>query len=44
MEDGINADRNAEDYKHSNLIVIKDDVLIAKLAQGGGWVAIFRKL
>lgn len=44
MEDGINADRNAEDYRHDKYIVTADKVLEAKLSKGGGWVAILRKL
>jgi len=44
MEDGINADKNAEDYKHRNFIVDKGDILNAKLTKGGGWIAIITKI
>lgn len=44
MSDGINADRNAEDYRHDKYIVTRDDTIKAKLAQGGGWVAILKSI
>ncbi|MEW6194878.1 MAG: glycoside hydrolase family 97 protein [Bacteroidota bacterium] len=40
-EDGINADRNAEDYKITNLQTNKNQKLKIKLVPGGGWVGIF---
>jgi alpha-glucosidase len=42
-EDGINADRNASDYKMKNFTVTKADTLIIPLAPGGGYVARLRK-
>ena len=38
--DGINADRAAEDYKHSTCKVRSTDKLRIHLAPGGGWTAI----
>ena len=38
--DGINADRAAEDYKHSTCEVRSTDKLRIHLAPGGGWTAI----
>ena len=38
--DGINADREATDYKHTYLQVTSDDKLQIHLAPGGGWTAI----
>jgi len=38
-QDGINADRNAMDYKKVLRIVTKNDTLNIHLAPGGGWVA-----
>ena len=39
--DGVNADRNAEDYRHTTERVRAGGTLIASLAPGGGWVARF---
>ncbi len=41
--DGINADRAAEDYRHSSLQVVSGDKVRVHLAPGGGWTAILRK-
>ena len=38
--DGINADREATDYKHTYRQVTSDDKLQIHLAPGGGWTAI----
>jgi alpha-glucosidase len=38
-EDGINADRNANDYKKITKTITKSDKLTIKLAPGGGWAA-----
>ena len=38
--DGINADREATDYKHTYRQVTSDDKLLIHLAPGGGWTAI----
>ena len=38
--DGINADREATDYKHSQRQINSDDKLQIHLAPGGGWTAI----
>ncbi len=40
--DGINADRNANDYKKNIRSVSTDDKIEVKMAPGGGWVAILR--
>ncbi|QCR21161.1 glycoside hydrolase family 97 protein [Pontibacter sp. SGAir0037] len=37
--DGINADRNAQDFKMESFTVDKNTNLVAKMAKGGGWVA-----
>jgi len=39
FQDGINADRNANDYKKVVKQVKKGDKISVKLAPGGGWVA-----
>ncbi|HTR29797.1 MAG TPA: glycoside hydrolase family 97 catalytic domain-containing protein [Puia sp.] len=39
MQDGINADRDATDYKSISIAVTKDSKLTVHLAPGGGWVA-----
>jgi alpha-glucosidase len=36
-QDGINADRNANDYKKVTRTISKGDNLTIKLAPGGGW-------
>lgn len=41
--DGINADRAAEDYKHTSLRVKSGDKVKVHLAPGGGWTAILHK-
>ena len=38
--DGINADREATDYKHTQRQINSDDKLQIHLAPGGGWIAI----
>lgn len=38
-QDGINADRNGNDYKKITRTVSKNDKLSIKLAPGGGWAA-----
>jgi alpha-glucosidase len=44
FEDGPNADRNAQDYKRSVKRIKSGDSMQLGLAQGGGYVAVFRKL
>ncbi|MBK7938041.1 MAG: glycoside hydrolase family 97 protein [Lewinellaceae bacterium] len=44
FQDGINADRNAMDYKRSDGHVKSGQMLRAAMAPGGGFVAILRKL
>lgn len=44
FSDGVNADRNAEDYRKTVLTVTKNDVLKAVMQPGGGWNARFEKL
>jgi alpha-glucosidase len=44
MQDGINADKSANDYKRIVKQVTKVDQLKIDLAKGGGWAAICRKM
>lgn len=39
FKDGMNADRNATDYKKETITVSSSDKLTVHLAPGGGWVA-----
>ena len=39
FQDGINAERNALDYKKMEMTVSKDSLLDIQLAPGGGWAA-----
>ena len=39
IEDGINADRRAEDYRKTETTFQAGDVLKLNLARGGGWIA-----
>lgn len=39
FQDGINADRHAQDYKHLKMNVKQGDKMKINLAPGGGWVA-----
>jgi alpha-glucosidase len=39
FQDGINADRHAQDYKHLVTSVKSGDKIKIILAPGGGWVA-----
>lgn len=39
FKDGINADRDATDYKREVITVTKNDKLTVSLSNGGGWVA-----
>jgi alpha-glucosidase len=39
FQDGVNADRHAEDYEFRQIRVTKDDSLQIHLAPGGGWAA-----
>ena len=43
FKDGINADRNAQDYKRVAKQVNRTDKMIIHLASGGGWAAIISK-
>ena len=43
FKDGINADRDATDYKKEVITVKSDDKLKVKLMNGGGWVARIEK-
>ncbi len=43
MQDGLNADKYAEDYKHSTSETSNTSKMNIKLAPGGGWAAIIRK-
>ena len=42
--DGVNAHRDAEDYKHTVRTVSASDKMNVHLAAGGGWTAIIRSL
>ncbi len=44
FSDGINADRDATDYKREEKILTNKDKLVIHLASAGGWVARFEKL
>jgi alpha-glucosidase len=39
FQDGINADKHAQDYKHLSKIVKSGDKMTIEMAPGGGWVA-----
>jgi alpha-glucosidase len=39
FQDGINADKHAQDYKHLKTNVKSGDKLKIEMAPGGGWVA-----
>ena len=41
-QDGINADRNANDYKMIKRTITKNDKLEIQLAPGGGWAAVIQ--
>ncbi len=42
-KDGINADKHAADFAQSELNVSSGSIVQAKMAPGGGWVAIIKK-
>ncbi|WP_199898692.1 glycoside hydrolase family 97 C-terminal domain-containing protein [Prolixibacter bellariivorans] len=44
FSDGVNADRDATDYKREIKIVSNKDKIEVNLAPGGGWAARFEKL
>ncbi len=44
MQDGVNADKHASDYKRIVKQVTKSDKLKVNLASGGGWAAICKKI
>jgi alpha-glucosidase len=44
FEDGVNADKDATDYKRTVINVTAKDKLSVKLAPGGGWAARFEKV
>jgi len=44
FEDGVNADRDATDYKKTIITVTAKDKLNIKMAPGGGWSARFEKM
>jgi alpha-glucosidase len=43
FRDGINADRDASDYKKELINISAGDKIAIKMAPGGGWAAIIRK-
>lgn len=43
FSDGVNAGRDAMDYRHSSSVVEKSAVLHAEMASGGGYAAILKK-
>jgi alpha-glucosidase len=44
FEDGVNADKDATDYKRTVINVTAKDKLSVKLAPGGGWAARFERI
>jgi alpha-glucosidase len=44
FEDGVNADKDATDYKRTIINVTSKDKLPVKLAPGGGWAAQFERI
>jgi alpha-glucosidase len=44
FKDGVNADRNATDYKRETITIKSGDTLSVHLAPGGGWVARISKV
>jgi alpha-glucosidase len=44
MQDGINVDKNAIDYKYSTQQVNLSSKVVIKMASGGGWASICKKL
>jgi alpha-glucosidase len=44
MQDGINADKAAQDYQHITKKVDKNSKIEIPMASGGGWAAVCRKL
>lgn len=44
FSDGVNANREATDYKREEVIVTNGDKLTVKMASGGGWTAVLRLL
>ncbi|NTW24209.1 MAG: glycoside hydrolase family 97 protein [Lentimicrobium sp.] len=42
MKDGLNAEKNANDFKHEISEVNNDTLLTLELASGGGWTAILK--
>jgi alpha-glucosidase len=43
FKDGINADRDATDYKREVIKISSGDILNIQLAPGGGWAARIEK-
>lgn len=43
MKDGINSDKNAQDYKHISSSIESSEKLQVKMHKGGGFTAIFKK-
>ncbi len=43
MQDGVNSDRNAQDYKHGKMVINSGDKLSVSIHKAGGFAAIFRK-
>jgi len=43
FSDGINADRDATDYRKETVTVRKGDKLMVKMMGGGGWAAILER-
>jgi len=42
-KDGINADKHAADFAMEEMVVTSTSTVKAKMASGGGWVAIITK-
>lgn len=43
IEDGINSDKNAKDYKSGSKKITSKDKLSIKMNSGGGWIGVLRK-
>jgi alpha-glucosidase len=44
FKDGVNADRDATDYKKEVVKILSADKLIIQLSPGGGWAARIEKV
>lgn len=44
IKDGVNANKIATDFKREELTVGNNDKIPAKMAKGGGWVAVLEPI